>query len=289
MRILVLGGDGMLGHQVFLTLSKHYEVRVTLHQPLAAYEALNLYNYDNAYAGIDVQNFESLLDVFTNFKPEAVINAIGIVKQRKLAKEAIACLRLNALLPHLLSQLCRLIGSRLVHISTDCVFSGKKGDYRESDTADADDLYGRTKLLGEVHEPHCITIRSSIIGLELSRKTSLIEWFLAQKGEINGFTKAIYTGLTTKEMSRLIEGLLMNHSELHGLWHVASQPINKYNLLTLLSSKLARTDVKILPDNSFTCDRSLNGQQFEKVTGYKAPSWDSMLDELARDIQNRKG
>jgi dTDP-4-dehydrorhamnose reductase len=287
MRILILGGDGMLGHQLLTSLSAKHEAKVTLHQPLAAYKAYGMFDNTNSYGGIDVVNLESLIEVCAHFQPEIMINAIGIVKQRPSAKDAITCLQVNALLPHRLAQLCKLINARFIQISTDCVFSGKKGHYQEDDFPDAEDLYGRTKLLGEVVEGHCITLRSSIIGLELARKTSLIEWFLAQTGEIKGYTKAIYTGLTTQAMSKLIDDLISHFPKLSGLWHVASAPINKYNLLSLLSEKMGRKDIKIKPDDTFICDRSLSGERFTKITGYRAPSWDEMLNELAQQISMR--
>jgi dTDP-4-dehydrorhamnose reductase len=188
MRILILGGDGMLGHQLYRHFSREHEARVTLRQDLAVYQQLfPLFNERNAYAGIDVRSLERLVEVISDFRPEIVLNAIGIVKQRSTSKESIPSIEINALLPHRLAVLCSAIGARLIHYSTDCVFSGRKGNYQETDPSDAEDLYGKSKFLGEVHERHCITLRSSIIGRELSRKTSLFEWFLSQSGTVRGF------------------------------------------------------------------------------------------------------
>ena len=178
-------------------------------------------------------------------------------------------------------------GARLIHMSTDCIFSGKQGNYREDDFSDAEDLYGRTKFLGELHGQHCVTIRSSIMGLELVRKQSLVEWFLAQTGTIKGYTKAIYTGLTTQEMSRVIHRILTQQTALYGLWQVASQPISKFALLTLLNKKLERNNM-ILPDESFCCDRSLNGERFAATTGYQVPDWELMISELSEQIVKRE-
>ncbi|MDQ3911555.1 MAG: SDR family oxidoreductase, partial [Actinomycetota bacterium] len=223
MRILILGGDGMLGHRLLMHLQDRHETKVTLRRELAAYERYGLFTLENSYWGVEAKDTERLLEVMGDFRPEAVVNAVGIVKQRGAAKEAIPSLEINALLPHRLALLCRAAGARLIHLSTDCVFSGRKGNYTEDDIPDAEDLYGRTKLLGEVTDAGCITLRTSIIGLELSRRTGLIEWFLAQRGEIRGFTKAIYTGLTTAEMSRVIERVLVEHPHLSGVWQVASE------------------------------------------------------------------
>ena len=174
-------------------------------------------------------------------------------------------------------------------MSTDCVFSGRKGSYTEEDIADAEDLYGRTKLLGEVAEPGSITLRTSIIGLELARKGSLIEWFLAQKGELRGFTRAIYTGLTTAEMSRVIERVLVENPDLSGVWQVASSAINKYDLLVRFAEVLGRDDISIVPDDAVKIDRSLIPVAFENATGYHAPGWNEMLEELGAEVRQRQG
>jgi dTDP-4-dehydrorhamnose reductase len=289
LRILILGGDGMLGHRLLMHLQDRHETKVTLRRELAAYEHYGLFTLENSYWSVEVKDTERLLDVVGDFRPEAVINAVGIVKQRGPAKEAIPSLEINALLPHRLAVLCRAVGARLVHLSTDCVFSGRKGNYTEGDLPDAEDLYGRTKLLGEVTDAGCITLRTSIIGLELSRRVGLIEWFLAQRGEIRGFTKAIYTGLTTAEMSRVIERVLVEHPHLSGVWQVGSEPINKYDLLVWFSEVLGRDDVHIVPDDTVKIDRSLLPVAFGKATGYSAPGWNEMLKELGAEVRRRQG
>jgi dTDP-4-dehydrorhamnose reductase len=289
MRILILGGDGMLGHHLLLHLQDNHETKVTLRRELGAYEPYRLFTPENSYPGVEVRNGDRMLEVVSDFQPEAIVNAVGIVKQRGAAKEAIPSLEVNSLLPHRLAVLCKAIGARLVHMSTDCVFSGRRGGYTDNDVADAEDLYGRTKLLGEVAEPGCVTLRTSIIGLELSRKTGLIEWFLAQRGEIKGFRRAVYTGLTTAEMSRVIERVLVEHPDLSGVWQVASAPINKYDLLTRFSEILGRDDVTIVPDEAVKVDRSLVSVAFEEATGYSAPGWDEMLKELGAEVRQRQG
>ncbi|MDH3688337.1 MAG: SDR family oxidoreductase [Gammaproteobacteria bacterium] len=287
MRVLILGGDGMLGHQLFKHLGVNHDVRVALRRELDAYRGLGLFKPDNSYAGIDAQDIDALIGAAADFCPQAIINAIGIVKQRDQAKAYMPSLEINALLPHRLALLCKAIRARLVHMSTDCVFSGRKGAYTEADPSDAEDLYGKSKFLGELHDEHCVTLRTSIIGLELNRKTGLIEWFLSQKGNIKGFRRAVYTGFTTAEMARVIERVLIKHTELHGVWHVASTPISKYELLCLLADKLKRTDVEIEPDDNFVCDRGLAGARFARATGYDAPNWDTMLGELAQQVLQR--
>lgn len=279
MRILILGGDGMLGHQLLKSLAPRHDVRVTLRQDLEAYAPYQLFSHDNAYAGIDVRSLARLTEVLADFRPEAVINAVGIVKQRPTAKESIPSLEINSLLPHRLSVLCKGIGARLIHLSTDCIFSGKKGNYQECDPSDAEDLYGKTKYLGETQDSHCLTLRTSIIGRELSRHKSLLEWFLAQSGTVKGFTKAIYNGFTTLEMSRIIENMLVNHPEASGVYQVSSNPINKYDLLLLFREKLGHK-IEVVPDASFCCDRSLDSTRFRAEFAYTPPTWEAMIEEL---------
>ncbi len=278
----------MLGHQLFDQLVSRHDVRVTLRQELGVYSSLGIFNRGNSYPDTDVRHRESLSGVVADFKPDAVVNAVGIVKQRDEAHDSIPSLEINALFPHVLAETCAATGSRLIHMSTDCVFSGEHGAYTEADESDARDLYGRSKFLGELHCSHCVTMRTSIIGLELSRNTGLVEWFLAQRGKIKGYTKAIYSGFTTIEMSRIIERVLTQHTELSGLWHVATKPISKYDLLCSLRVKLGRDDITIEPDDEFVCDRSLLGSRFEAVTGYRPPDWEILLKELAEMIKMRE-
>ena len=287
MRCLILGGDGMLGHQLLMSWQQRHDVRVTVRGPLSAYSQFGLFHPDNSFGSVDACDAERVLEVIGQFRPEAVINCVGVIKQRSASKESLPSIEINSLLPHRLRLICAAAGARLVHLSTDCVFNGRRGSYRQTDHADAEDLYGLSKYLGEVGEAPAITIRSSIIGLELSRKQSLLEWFLAQRGTIKGFTNAIYTGVTTAEMARVIEHVLTEEPGLHGVWQVASEPINKYELLCRLSAVLSRRDVSIVPDETFHCDRSLDGSDFTRRTGYEVSDWDRMLQELADQIQGR--
>ncbi len=279
MRILILGGDGMLGHQLLKHLQIRHEVKVTLRQDLSLYSSFGLFNMENSYDSTDIRFLERLMEVLADFRPEAVINAVGIVKQRPTAKESIPSLEINSLLPHRLAVQCKAMGARLIHLSTDCIFSGRKGNYQESDPSDAEDLYGKTKYLGELHESHCLTLRTSIIGRELSRHTSLLDWFLAQHGTVKGFIKAIYTGFTTIEMARIIERMLLEFPEAHGVYQVSSDPINKYELLLLIKEKLG-LDIEIIPDDVFCCDRSLDSSRFRSDFNYTPPSWPAMIEEL---------
>lgn len=287
MRILILGGDGMLGHQLLAHLAPRHEVRVTLRRPLKSYESFGLFRAGNAYAGIDLRTTDSLRPVLAGFGPEAVINAAGIMKRRPDAEEPIPNLEINALLPHRLALLCAPIGVRLIHVSTDCVFSGRKGNYTETDPPDEGDLHGRTKALGEVRAPNCVTLRTSFIGRELTRKTALLEWFLAQTGSIRGFRKAIFSGFTTIEMGRIIELLLTRFPGAAGLYHVSSEPISKFDLLGLVKQRLGLA-VEIAPDDDFVCDRSLDSTRFRNEFGYRPPDWPAMVEELATQLTRKR-
>jgi dTDP-4-dehydrorhamnose reductase len=283
MRILIPGGNGMLGHQLLKQLQRTHEARVTLRQPAEAYERYGLFSPGNSYFGVDVSAGESLREILATFRPQAVINAVGIVKQRPAAHESIPSIAINSLFPHQLGLLCASIGARLIHISTDCVFSGSRGNYAESDMPDPDDLYGRTKLLGETTEANCITLRTSIVGPELARKEGLLEWFLAQKGPIRGFKRSIFSGFTTIELARVIERILVTALHASGVYHVSSEPISKFDLLTLIKHKLGLS-CEIVPDEDVRIDRSLDSGRFRSEFAYAPPSWDAMTEELAQTI-----
>lgn len=283
MRILVLGGAGMLGHKILQAWSREEELWTTLRRGRSDYPGFGAIDSGRLVEGVDVTNTEALLSVFRRARPEAVVNCVGVIKQKEEAKHALTSIGINSLFPHRLAEICAVAGARLVHISTDCVFSGRKGSYKESDPSDAEDLYGKTKFLGEVHDPHCVTLRTSIIGRELGTRSGLIEWFLSQQGkQIRGYRKAIYTGFTTRELSRIILDLLRRRSDVSGLWQVSSEPITKYDLLRLAQEPFGWRG-EILPFDEFECDRSLDSTRFREATGYRPPSWDAMITELAED------
>lgn len=284
MRILILGGDGMLGHQLLRHFALRHDTRVTLHRALDQYAGTGLFSSANALDHVDVCDFDTVRRAITGFRPDAVINATGIVKQRAEAAHAIPSIEINALFPHRAAALCAETGIRFVHMSTDCVFSGRRGGYTENDIPDAEDLYGRSKLLGEVAEPPCITLRTSIIGRELSRKTGLLEWLLAQRGRtIKGYRQAIFSGFTTIEMARIIDRVLTGTGPVNGLYQVSSAAISKFDLLTAIRDRL-KLDIAIEPDDDFVCNRSLDSSRFRTAFDYQPPSWTTMIDELAHSI-----
>lgn len=282
LRVLVLGGDGMLGHQLVRTLSPVFKVKATLRSTVGAPEARAILTGKNTFTGVDVLALDVLKRTINDFLPDVVINTVGIIKQRREAEEAVPCIAINALFPHQLQQIVDDVGGRIIHLSTDCVFSGRKGNYVETDPADAEDLYGRSKLLGEITSGTALTLRTSMIGKELKRKKSLLEWFLSQKGCVTGYTEAIFSGLTTIELSRLIRMLLIEYPQARGLYHVAGPPINKHELLCLIRDA-HNLEIDVVPDHKVKIDRSLDASRFRSDFQYEPPTWETMIAELAKD------
>ena len=281
MRLLILGGSGMLGHQLWRGLHAQHDTWVTLRRPVPDFAVHNLFDETKAIQFDDITDDTALERALGQAKPEAVINCVGLIKQRDEASDEALTLRVNAEFPHRLAKRCGEAGARLIHFSTDCIFAGTKGNYTESDPSDAADLYGQSKHQGEVADAHSVTLRTSVIGHELGTNLALLDWFLSQRGQaISGFTKAIYSGFTTLEMARIVDRILTQHTALSGVWHVASAPISKFDLLKLCQIKLGWEGV-IEPDDEFVCDRTLNTDHFNKTTGYSPPSWEAMISELA--------
>jgi dTDP-4-dehydrorhamnose reductase len=277
--VLVLGATGMLGHALlrFFAASPGFEVWGSARG--AALGRLPAALQPRVIGGIDVESTDTLAGLLARLRPQVVINAVGLVKQLAEADDPLAALPINALLPHRLARLCALAGARLVHVSTDCVFAGTRGGYVEADAPDAQDLYGRSKLLGEVDQPHAVTLRTSIIGPELGSAHGLIGWFLARTGPVRGFTKAVFSGLPTVELARVIRDHVLPHPELHGLYHVSAAPIDKYTLLKLVAKAYGR-DIGITPNDRLVIDRSLDSGRFRAATGYAPPAWPELVQRM---------
>lgn len=283
-RVMVLGASGMLGHKLLSVLSDCFEVVGTVRDS-AAIEATALFAKHQWIHGVDASRFETVEKALLEWKPDVVLNAIGAVKQIDDGKSPVACIRLNALFPHQVAVVCGKIDARFITFSTDCVFSGRHGPYSITDVPDAEDVYGRSKLLGEVAGEGALTIRSSIIGRELKTQHSLVEWFISQRGrQARGFTRALYTGLTTGAMARLVGQLISSHPGLSGVWQVASEEITKYDLLQLVNEAFG-LGVDLVRDEAFFCDRRLDGRAFLEQTGLEIPSWPVMISDLARDTR----
>ncbi len=295
MKVLVLGAYGMLGHRMVLELGREMEVVGTCRTPATGGLAREILSGHRLLPGVDAERWESVAGAVSAERPDAVVNCVGIVKQVKDARDPVRSIRTNSLFPHLLANECAGRGVRLIHFSTDCVFSGRKGMYTLEDIPDPVDLYGRSKLLGEVEDDGCVTIRSSLIGRELGSANGLVEWFVRNKGgRAKGFRNAVFSGLTTTEMSRVVRTLLKDHRDLSGVWQVASKPISKYDLLSLVNDRLG-LGIELEDDTVQRVDRSLDGSAFGRRTGYAAPGWDAMIEEMAGEAhqydsaRSRKG
>ncbi len=280
MKVLVLGATGMLGNAMlrlfagspgFEAVGTARSAGLVARLPEAVRPLVRL--------GVDVENMDQLAAVLAAERPDVIINAIGLIKQLADAKDPLAALPVNAMLPHRLARLAALSGARLVHVSTDCVFSGRKGGYVESDFPDADDLYGRSKLLGEVDYPHAITLRTSIIGHELASANALIGWFLAQQGPVRGFRRAIFSGLPTVVLAEIVRDHVLPRPDMRGLWHVSAEPIDKFTLLSLVRDAWGRSTV-IEPFDDFVIDRSLNSDRFRAATGWTPPPWPALIERM---------
>ena len=289
-RILILGGTGMLGHVLLRYLFKNtgHDVFATarniseIHKYFPP-ELAGRFRQEN----VDADDFDSIIRALTKVQPDIVINCIGLIKQLPIANDPLAAITVNAQLPHRIAQISRDVGARMIHISTDCVFDGKKKMYTEDDVPSAKDLYGRTKLLGEVSYPHCITLRTSIIGHELKGHYGLIEWFLRQTGKVRGYKNAIYSGFPTIEFARIIRKYVLLNPDLSGIYHVSSAPISKFDLLGIVVEKYGKK-IDIEPYEDFVQNRSLKSELFRTQTGYVPPDWVELVDAMYKDYEAHK-
>ena len=294
MKILVLGANGMLGHVLVNSLMQDPSLTVfaTTREEVVT-QIFSKLPIKQMIAGVDALNIGSLESAIATVKPDVVINCIGLVKQYKDAEDIQKAMQLNAVLPHQIATLCAINKSRLIHISTDCVFSGSKGNYLESDAADAKDIYGISKYLGEVDYPHALTLRTSIIGHELPNTSGqthgLVEWFLAQEKECPGYTKALFSGLPTVVLANLIRDVVLKKHDLRGVYHVSAAPISKYNLLKLVAKAYSK-QIELIPDDMLVIDRSLDSSRFTEQTGFIAPSWEEMIHamQINRELNVQK-
>lgn len=276
----------MLGHKLFQILRDRFPgtvgtVREDVRRP--PLDRVAILQGADVMSGVDATDFELLRLRLESLAPGVIVNCIGVIKQRNEAANFIPTITLNALFPHRLAEAARCWGGHVIHFSTDCVFSGRSGKYSEDDPSDAEDLYGKSKFLGEVASPNAVTLRTSIIGRELTGHRSLLDWFLAQNGKtVRGFRRAVYAGITTNEMAKVVTRLITDFPNLSGLYQVVSEPITKYDLLQLIRDAY-HLAIEIAPDDAEISDRSMLGDKFRKATGYFAPPWPAMIGELAGD------
>lgn len=278
MKILVIGASGMIGSTVLRVLSekKDWEVSGTVRDE-SVKRFFSTPIGEHLIAGVDVEHQDSLVKVLDQIRPNVVVNCAGLTKHKPEADDPLVSIPINTLMPHRLAGLCGLVGARLIHVSTDCVFSGEKGGYVEDDFADARDVYGKSKALGEVHYPHAITLRTSTIGHELQSQYGLLDWFLSQEGRCNGYTRAVFSGLPTVIFAQVIRDVVIPHTELSGLYHIAAKPIAKFDLLKMIAEVYGKT-IDIVPDDTLVIDRSLDAKRFQLATGYAAPEWPELIE-----------
>jgi dTDP-4-dehydrorhamnose reductase len=281
MRVLVVGATGMLGHTVFRYLSTRPGIQVfgTLRDSAGA-AFFSVDEQAHLISGVDVLDPGALDRVFDGTTPDVVINCVGVIKQLANSLDPLIVVPINALVPHQLSRRCAERGSRLIQIGTDCVFDGTGGGYRESDKADSDELYGQSKHIGEVRDaPHAITLRTSIVGHELASHNGLLEWFLSQEDTARGYTRAIFSGLPTIELARVLAECVLPRPDLCGLYHLSAAPISKFDLLQLVAAEYGKA-IRIIPDDKFVIDRSLNSERFSAATGYAAAGWADLVKTM---------
>lgn len=270
----------MLGNAVFRVFAKSDEYSVVgSARSAGVLRLLPPELREHVVCGVDVENTDSLMRLFALARPNVVINCIGLVKQLAEADDPLAAIPINGLLPHRLARLCDVADARLIHMSTDCVFAGTRGMYCEQDVSDANDLYGRSKYLGEVDYPHAITLRTSIIGHELNSVHGLVGWFLAQQGPVKGYARAIFSGLPTVELAHVMRDFVVPNPELRGLYHVSAEPINKYELLKLVAQVYGKA-IDIMPDDKLEIDRSLDSSRFREITGYQPAAWPELVRRM---------
>ena len=285
MRVLILGGNGMLGYAAWQSFRKDFDVYVTIRGTFSEVERFAIFDKEKTICGVCAEDFPVFEKIANTVNPNVILNCIGIVKQIREAADPIKSIEINSLFPHKLAVMCSMNNCRLIHLSTDCVFSGKKGRYTEDDTPDPLDLYGRTKLLGEVAGGNALTIRTSMIGSELSTKHGLLEWFLSQNDKsIKGYTNVIFSGFTTTALCAILKDIIINHVDFKGLYHVSSEPISKYKLLLLIKEKMD-LKTRIIANDEFKCDRSLDSSKFRREAVYYPPSWEDMIKEMAEEIK----
>ena len=283
----MLGAGGMLGHMAVRTLSQeHSVVGTTRAHPEPKSALARFLPIEDWIGGVDVRQEHQLLSLMEKVKPDVVLNCVGLVKQKMDALSYQESIEINSLLPHRLARLCDVNDVKLIQISTDCVFGCGPGVKSQFTEPDASDLYGKTKFLGEVTYGSALTLRTSIVGRQLSGEESFFEWVLSQrKRKVKGYQRALYTGLTTMELTRIISKIISEKTQLVGLWQIASPAISKYDLIDRLN-KMLNLGITLVPDNDFICDRRLDGAPFESHAQIQVSNWENMLTEFVTDQKN---
>lgn len=278
MKILVLGGNGMFGSMVATVLAGNaaYAVEQTMRPGARTHAGVA----DIPTHRCDVLDADMLMRVLVDVRPDCVVNCTGLIKQRPEADDVLAIYPINAMFPHRLALLCEGIGARLIQFSTDCVFSGKTGNYADDADADMRDNYGLSKWLGEVRDrKHVLTLRTSIIGHEAEGRLQLVDWFLSQQGTTKGFRRAIFSGFPTVEIGRILAEYVLPRPDLHGVYNISADPISKYDLLHIVRDVYEK-QIEIVPDDAVKIDRSLDSSVLRGMLGYTPPPWTELVGQL---------
>jgi dTDP-4-dehydrorhamnose reductase len=284
MRVLIFGAAGMLGHKLYQQFHHRYDTWATVRTSYTPYARFKLFNPERLCGGVEATDFPAVERMLRSVQPDVIINCIGTGKYANGREDTVTTIMVNALFPHQLSQVSRELGARLIQISTDNIFAGRNSMYTEDEPADAGDLYGRTKLLGEVDDPGTLTLRTAAIGREMNGGHGLVEWFLSNRpnGSVRGFRQSIYTGFTTVALADIIADVIDNHPQLSGIYHVSSEPISKYELLLRLRDAF-ETEIEVEPDDAVEINRSLDSTRFREATGFVPPTWKRMIEQMAAD------
>jgi dTDP-4-dehydrorhamnose reductase len=283
MKILIIGGGGMLGHKLVQVFKEKFDVWTTIRSNFDKYKKFGILDKKKTIENLSVEDLKTVEKIISRIHPDVIINAVGIIKQVQTSRDVVKTLTINSIFPHHLAVIAEKNEARLINISTDCVFNGKKGNYKEIDLPDALDLYGRSKNLGEVGKRNCLTLRTSVIGRELETSHSLLEWFLSNQGKkVKGFINAVYSGFPTIVFADILADLLVNHKNLEGIYHLSSEPINKFELLKLIKSAY-KADIEIEPFEEYKINRSLDSTKLRREIGFEPMSWEKMVKVMADD------
>jgi dTDP-4-dehydrorhamnose reductase len=282
-KLLVFGANGMLGHVLCEEArARGLDVFGTMRRIPEGHE--NLFEKDRILLGVEAEHEETVIRALQRVRPDFAVNCIGIVKQSPTINDPIRSIKVNSLFPHALARGCADVDSRLIHMSTDCVFSGSKGHYKESDQPDPADFYGLSKLTGEPKGKNVLVLRTSMFGLELSTSNGLLEWFIAQRGRtVHGFVNSIFSGLYTRSLARLVLQIAFDCPSISGVRHLSAEAISKCELLERIRDK-CHLNIEIVPDPTVRLNRSLDSSLLRRECDLNIPSWEEMINRVAEDL-----
>ena len=279
MKIFITGIDGMIGHKIAQSLSKEHTIIGSSRKNIKS-EDLGINDCE-----LITHDFlkDDILEILDKINPEIIVNCAGITIRRGINDNYDNTILLNSNLPHIIDDWTERNQSKLIHFSSDCVFSGKKGNYLDESIPDATDLYGLSKSRGEVKSKNTLTIRCSIIGREIFNHTELFEWIYSMRGkQIKGYNNVLYSGVTSIWMGRVLKKILKYHTELSGIYNISSEPITKYSLLNLINEHF-KLGIEISRDNKIKSNKVLISKKFTEITDINPPNWDDLMTELKED------